>query len=731
MGSLCWSHTAFCSIRHAFPGQPVLQPQSGALHSYQTTAVSCLSCFASHSQCAGAGPEVICSTKSGALITSGASYMWTFPVALRSCKWLLLAGGGFSEYAPAPSWQAAAVATYVASGAVLPPAGSFNKTKRGYPDLSAIGRNILIIENGTGAVVDGTSASAPIIAAFLAAVNAARIANGKPVLGFVNPAIYAAAASVPGVFTDINCPGCVNNAGDSTMNCSAAATGYGTAPGWDAVTGWGTPNVTALLAALVGNVSKSNAPTSSRTQTLSRVISPSISGTHSVSSSNAPSASQSASLSSSASSSDSPLQSLLVPEPSQFSRSQSPTSTPTTVTASASVAVLTDHSSSQESSDDARATSSGANATIAGAVVGGVVGATAIAALVYLAARRREQRPRVIPTLSVVCIASGPDPRAGNPLPSPSSVVAPVGFPLSPAPRELSVPDRIVVPSSSPSSAPPLSSDGPSLAIDDGVPSFELRHPSETAPCVVREEAVSIAASEQASRALSRMGVADQPAGPPETPTSTLQPPDTPQCELLTSPQGSPPVGSAPPSLTFLEIEPHSPLATAISASERADALTTLDAPAQPCPPERTRMGMPERISTASVALRAHVHAPPRHRRHSLSALDAAQMQQISEPPVAVLPSHAASPSGAPGPLGDASRGDPEAPAVQTPRVRRHTSVGPHPAHLVAEADAGAAWLRRPPRAGSSGSPLQTSAGRDPLRAPMSAAFAIRGGAGQ
>ena len=591
----------------------------------------------------------------------------------------------------------------------------------------------MIIENGTGAVVDGTSASAPIIAAYLAAVNAARIENGKPVLGFVNPAIYAAAASVPGVFTDINCTGCVNNAGDSTMHCSAAATGYGTAPGWDAVTGWGTPNVTALLAALLGSVSqsRSNTPIASRTPRQSSSISLSRTGTQSVSSSNAPSVSQSGSLSSSASSSYSPLQSSLLPEPTLLlSPTRSLNSTPTvTATISASVAILTDHSSSQESSSDARASSNKANATIAGAVVGVMVGAAAIAVLVYLVARRREQHPRVIPTLSVVCIASGPDPRAGKSSPPPAVVVAPVGFPPSPAPCELNGPDRIVIPPLNPSGISPQNSGRPRVASDVAdAPSTELRLPSETDPSVVREVAVPIAASEQASRALNRKGVADQPSGPLETPTRTLQPPDTSQCELLTSPQGSPPVSISPPSLASLEIEPQSPLPSAISAYERTDVLTTLDAPAQPCPPERTRMGMPARVSTASAALR--VHAPPRHRRHSLSTLDAAQMQQRPEPLVAVVPSHAAQPAGAPGPLGDAARGDPEVLAVQTPRVRRHTSVGPHPALLTTEADTAAAWLRRPPRPGSSSiSPPQMSAASgDPLRAPMSAVFASRGG---
>lgn len=68
--------------------------------------------------------------------------------------------------------------------------------------------------------MDGTSASAPIFAAIIAVANAARIALGLPVLGFVNPLIYSAAVSSPRIFNDIDCAGCVNNMGDSTSEAA-------------------------------------------------------------------------------------------------------------------------------------------------------------------------------------------------------------------------------------------------------------------------------------------------------------------------------------------------------------------------------------------------------------------------------------------------------------------------------------------------------------------------------
>jgi tripeptidyl-peptidase-1 len=70
--------------------------------------------------CAGGGTEVTCSTATGALISSG---------------------GGFSNVAARPQWQAAAVAKYLQTPAAQPPAGDFNATSRGYPDVSALGHN--------------------------------------------------------------------------------------------------------------------------------------------------------------------------------------------------------------------------------------------------------------------------------------------------------------------------------------------------------------------------------------------------------------------------------------------------------------------------------------------------------------------------------------------------------------------------------------------------------------
>eukprot|EP00966_Prymnesium_polylepis_P018168 419128-Prymnesium_polylepis.1 len=53
-------------------------------------------------------------------------------------------GGGFSNFAPTPSYQQSAVKGYLASGIALPPSSYFNSSGRAYPDVAAMGNNYLI-----------------------------------------------------------------------------------------------------------------------------------------------------------------------------------------------------------------------------------------------------------------------------------------------------------------------------------------------------------------------------------------------------------------------------------------------------------------------------------------------------------------------------------------------------------------------------------------------------------
>ena len=139
-------------------------------------------------------------------------------------------GGGFSNVFPLPSYQASAVGHFLANYAPNYGPNVYNQSgnARGFPDVAAIGLNVATVFNGTTYGVGGTSASAPIFAGIVTLLNEARIAAGKGPIGFLNPTLYAH----PEAFNDVtigNNPGCLTG-------------GFNATPGWDPVTGLGTPN---------------------------------------------------------------------------------------------------------------------------------------------------------------------------------------------------------------------------------------------------------------------------------------------------------------------------------------------------------------------------------------------------------------------------------------------------------------------------------------------------------
>ncbi|MBB5445383.1 MULTISPECIES: protease pro-enzyme activation domain-containing protein [unclassified Paraburkholderia] len=124
-------------------------------------------------------------------------------------------GGGVSSAFPVPAWQQGLSAT--ATGGGSQPLGG-----RGVPDVAGdasplSGYDVLV--DGMQTVVGGTSAVAPLWAALIARINAAK---GQPA-GFVNARLYKA----PGVCNDIT----QGNNGSFTAS-----------KGWDACTGLGSPN---------------------------------------------------------------------------------------------------------------------------------------------------------------------------------------------------------------------------------------------------------------------------------------------------------------------------------------------------------------------------------------------------------------------------------------------------------------------------------------------------------
>ena len=98
-------------------------------------------------------------------------------------------------------------------------------------------------------MVGGTSASSPTFAAIVSLLNDARLAKGKPVLGFLNPFIYQNAAAFNDITSGCN-PG--NNDIHSDVDESCEGEGFTATKGWDAATGWGTPNFAALSKAAMG-----------------------------------------------------------------------------------------------------------------------------------------------------------------------------------------------------------------------------------------------------------------------------------------------------------------------------------------------------------------------------------------------------------------------------------------------------------------------------------------------
>lgn len=139
-------------------------------------------------------------------------------------------GGGISDMFDLPTWQA--------NANVPPSANHGGHIGRGLPDVAAkadVATGYIILADGQEGLVGGTSAAAPLWAGLIALLNQKL---GKPV-GYFNPVLYG----FKNVFHDIT-------QGNNNMIDSNGP--YQSHSGWDACTGWGSPDGVKLLSALSG-----------------------------------------------------------------------------------------------------------------------------------------------------------------------------------------------------------------------------------------------------------------------------------------------------------------------------------------------------------------------------------------------------------------------------------------------------------------------------------------------
>ncbi|MGK2903192.1 MAG: S53 family peptidase [Mycobacterium sp.] len=136
-------------------------------------------------------------------------------------------GGGVSTLFDMPPWQRAA------ARAVAP---ERNTGKRMTPDIAAVAdpfTGVKIVLNDQVVVGGGTSQSAPIWAGLTAVMNQYLLENNGSLIGDINPLLYRIAQGAPRpAFRDVTLGGnAVDNAG----------------PGYDLVTGLGTPDIDNLV----------------------------------------------------------------------------------------------------------------------------------------------------------------------------------------------------------------------------------------------------------------------------------------------------------------------------------------------------------------------------------------------------------------------------------------------------------------------------------------------------
>jgi len=168
------------------------------------------------------------------LTTTGPGGAW-----LAETAWPQSGGGNVSD-TPIPAWQQLA--------GVINLSNLGSTTLRNSPDVAAESNfdNPTVVNGRFVTGFGGTSFAAPRWAGFLALVNQQSVANGRDTVGFINPAIYnlGISSSASGAFHDITSGSNPPTAGDGS--------GFSAVPGYDLVTGWGSPAGASLINLLAG-----------------------------------------------------------------------------------------------------------------------------------------------------------------------------------------------------------------------------------------------------------------------------------------------------------------------------------------------------------------------------------------------------------------------------------------------------------------------------------------------
>ncbi|KAH9031571.1 subtilisin-like protein [Lactarius hengduanensis] len=144
----------------------------------------------------------------------------------RGCS--AFSSGGFSNVFKRPDYQTDAVLGFFQQLGNQH-SGLYNASSRGFPDVSAQAARFAVVLNNKAIRLTYRS-----VAGIISLLNDYQLSNNRPVLGFLNPWLYGTASQGFKDITRGSNPGCGTG-------------GFSAVPGWDPVTGLGTPDFERLL----------------------------------------------------------------------------------------------------------------------------------------------------------------------------------------------------------------------------------------------------------------------------------------------------------------------------------------------------------------------------------------------------------------------------------------------------------------------------------------------------